>query len=268
VVSCIRCGCAEGWHTGYDGPCLNAGCRCRAYEPDWAELDALAVEDVLDGFPAPGVTLRYLRPASRAVTAHLVELTEPSFFWPLDHQPQHAAEVQRDERLLAEQEEAGSRPADRTSQAPLAQRIVRQPSELVDGSSNLSGGTSRQEGAKFQGHTVSGGSALPRVAQLDRAGASEAPGRPFESDRAGTVRCTTYSGPGRARVDRSSSTDDGGPQRLGRVPDGARKPALTAGRDVGAGTGATGGGGESPRAGRGRTRPSVTWPCAVYTSGT
>jgi hypothetical protein len=143
VVSCIRCGCAEGWHTGYDGPCLNAGCRCRAYEPDWAELDAQAIEDALDGFPTPGVTLRHLRPASRAVATHLVELTEPPFFWPIDHQPQHAAEVQRDERLLAEQEEAGSRPVDRTSQAPLAQRIVRQPSELVDGSSNLSGGASR-----------------------------------------------------------------------------------------------------------------------------
>jgi hypothetical protein len=113
VVSCIRCGCTEGWHSGYDGPCLNVGCRCQAYEPDWAALDALAIEDALDGFPAPGVTLRHLRPASRAVTTHLVELSEPLFYWPLDHQP-HAAEVQRDERPLAEREEAGSRPADRT----------------------------------------------------------------------------------------------------------------------------------------------------------
>jgi hypothetical protein len=167
VVSCIRCRCAEGWHTGYDGPCLNAGCRCRAYEPDWAALDALAVEDVLDAFPAPGVTFRHLRPASRAVAAHLVELTEPPFYWPLDHQPQHAAEGQRDERLLAEREEAGSRPADRTGRAPLAQWIVRQPSELVDGSSNLSGGAKH----------------LVLVAQTDSAAASGAAGRWFEPTR-------------------------------------------------------------------------------------
>jgi len=178
VVSCIRCGCAEGWHSGYDGPCLNAGCRCRAYEPDWAALDALAVEDVLDGFPAPGVTLRHLRPVSRAVTAHLVELTEPPFYWPLDHLPQHAAEVQLDERPLAEREEAGSRPADRTSHAPLAQWIVRQPSELVDGSSSLSGGAAKPSKAALiisRPHVS--------VAQSERAPGSGPGGRRFKSCR-------------------------------------------------------------------------------------
>jgi hypothetical protein len=37
------------------------------------------------------------------VTAHLVELAELPFYWPLDHQPSHAAEVHLDERLLAKQ---------------------------------------------------------------------------------------------------------------------------------------------------------------------